>query len=138
MWRKKRRANPLWKLHRRLRRRCWQRNHRKRIFSYGDGGLSIEAVDFHDAALASRLTYEFGEALHVTVQWRSSRAMQRVACVICIYGMDGRCISQVVSPQFSTDNRKTAGELSASFSPVMIGAGEYVVSVGFLKIWKKA
>ncbi|MGY8582163.1 ABC transporter ATP-binding protein, partial [Paracidovorax citrulli] len=102
-------------------------------FSYGDGGLSIEAVDFHDAALASRLTYEFGEALHVTVQWRSSRAMQRVACVICIYGMDGRCISQVVSPQFSTDNRKTAGELSASFSPVMIGAGEYVVSVGFFE-----
>ena len=102
-------------------------------FSYGDGGLSIESVDFHDSAQESRLTYEFGEALHVSIQWRSSRAVQRIACVICIYGMDGRCISQVVSPQFSTDTGKTAGLLSAVFFPVMIGAGEYVVSVGLFE-----
>lgn len=102
-------------------------------FSYGDGGLSIEAVDFHDASRAPRLTYEFGEALHVSMQWRSSRAVQSIACVICIYGMDGRCISQVISPQFSTGAGRTAGALTAKFSPVMIGAGEYIVSVGLFE-----
>lgn len=99
-------------------------------FEYGEGSAWLESVDFLDGTRESRRVLSFGETLTVRIQWGAKLDVANMAFIICIYGMDGRCISQVVSPFVSASSHRRRGSVEAHFAPLMIGAGDYVVSVG--------
>lgn len=99
-------------------------------FTYGDGTAWIEDVDFQGSQQGSQRVFEFGEALNVNIQWGAKSCIDNMSFVVCIYGMDGRCISQIVSPAISATESCRAGQVQACFNPLMIGAGDYVISIG--------
>ncbi len=99
-------------------------------FVYGEGSAYIEAVEFLGRDRKPQLVFAFGEPMRVELYWRARRNFNALAFVICIYGMDGRCVTQVVSPQISATDDHRSGSIEADFSPLMIGKGDYVVSVG--------
>lgn len=99
-------------------------------FEYGEGSAWIEEVDFTDQYHVSRRVFEFGEPLHVRIRWGAKVDIPEMAFIVCIYGMDGRCVSQVVSPFIASSYGHRTGMIRASFSPLMIGAGDYVISIG--------
>lgn len=99
-------------------------------FSYGEGGVAIKRVDFQGSTASSKLVYAFGESFVVSVSWSAVAAVSDVSCVICFYGMDGQCIAQGASPAFNIVDGKNDGSIVADFTPLMVGAGEYAISVG--------
>ena len=99
-------------------------------FEYGEGSAWIDGVDFLDQHQESRRVFSFGEPFHVNVKWGAKRDIPRMAFIVCIYGMDGRCISQVVSPFISATRERRTGLVKAQFDPLMVGSGDYVISVG--------
>lgn len=99
-------------------------------FEYGEGSAWIDAVDFLDQHSESRRVFSFGEPLHVNVKWGAKLDIPCMAFIVCIYGMDGRCVSQVVSPFISATRERRTGLVKAQFDPLMVGAGDYVISVG--------
>jgi len=99
-------------------------------FEYGEGSAWIDGVDFLDRHQESRRVFSFGEPLHVHVKWGAKLDIPCMSFIICIYGMDGRCVAQVVSPFFSSTRERRTGLVKAKFDPLMVGAGDYVISVG--------
>ncbi|WP_415239219.1 Wzt carbohydrate-binding domain-containing protein [Pseudomonas brassicacearum] len=99
-------------------------------FEYGEGSAWIDGVDFLDRHQESRRVFSFGEPLYVHVRWGAKLDIPRMAFIICIYGMDGRCVAQVVSPFISSTRERRTGLVKAQFDPLMVGAGDYVISVG--------
>lgn len=99
-------------------------------FEYGEGSAWIDGVDFLDRHLESRRVFSFGDPLHVQVKWGAKLDIPSMAFVICVYGMDGRCVAQVVSPFISSTRERRTGVVNAQFDPLMVGAGDYVISVG--------
>lgn len=99
-------------------------------FEYGEGSAWIDGVDFLDQHQESRRVFSFGEPLQVNVKWGAKLDIPSMAFIVCIYGMDGRCVSQVVSPFISSTRERRTGLVKACFDPLMVGAGDYVISVG--------
>ncbi|MCH9756266.1 MAG: ABC transporter ATP-binding protein [Gammaproteobacteria bacterium] len=97
---------------------------------YGDKPTLIENVDFIDANRASQRVFIFGEELIVKIDWKAEETLEKMAFVVTFYGMDGRCVTQVISDFVSTKKNGSSGTTEARFSPLMIGSGEYVISVG--------
>lgn len=99
-------------------------------FEYGEGGAWIDTVDFLDGQHASQRVFCFGEPLQVRIGWGAKRDIAQMAFIVCLYGMDGRCVSQVVSPFISATPAQRLGVVSARFDPLLVGAGDYVLSIG--------
>ncbi|MDF1677627.1 MAG: ABC transporter ATP-binding protein [Legionellaceae bacterium] len=99
-------------------------------FTYGDKRASIEGVDFLDASGTSQRVFVFGEVLRVKIDWMAKEALEAMAFVVTFYGMDGRCVTQVISDFVSTTKHGYSGTTQARFEPLMVGAGEYIISVG--------
>ncbi|MBX8539428.1 ABC transporter ATP-binding protein [Pseudomonas cichorii] len=99
-------------------------------FEYGEGSAWIDGVDFFDQHQESRRVFSFGEQLHVDVKWGAKHDIPSMSFIVCIYGMDGRCVSQVVSPFIAATRERRTGLVKARFEPLMVGAGDYVISVG--------
>lgn len=99
-------------------------------FVYGEGTAWIDSVDFVDANAASRRVFTFGETLGVEIRWGAKKNIASMTFVVCFYGMDGRCVAQVVSPFIAATDAGRSGLVRAEFSPLMIGKGDYIVSIG--------
>lgn len=99
-------------------------------FEYGEGSAWIDDVDFLDGNLESRRVFSFGEPLVVKIKWGAKVDIPNMAFIVCIYGMDGRCVSQVVSPFVSATRNCRVGTVKANFDPLMVGVGDYVISIG--------
>ncbi|WP_455752431.1 Wzt carbohydrate-binding domain-containing protein [Pseudomonas asiatica] len=99
-------------------------------FEYGEGSAWIDDVDFLDGNLESRRVFSFGEPLVVKIKWGAKVDIPNMAFIVCIYGMDGRCVSQVVSPFVSATRTCRVGTVKANFDPLMVGVGDYVISIG--------
>ncbi len=99
-------------------------------FVYGEGTAWIDSVDFLDSSSVSRRVFSFGEMLTVEVRWVAKKNISCMAFVVCLYGMDGRCVTQVVSPFVAATDSGRSGLIRAEFSPLMVGKGDYIVSVG--------
>lgn len=97
---------------------------------YGRDIGAITSVAFAGADGDHRFVYEVGEDMTVEVEWRlgDEVSVDEGVWVVCIYGLDGRCITQVLSPPSCPVAQK--GSLTVRFSPLRIGRGDYVVSVG--------
>lgn len=99
-------------------------------FTYGSGDAWITDVDFVDAHGASHRLFHFSEPMYVNIGWRAKKALDRLVFAVCVYGLDGRCVSQVVSPFISTQTEGSQGTITAAFEPLRIGKGDYLVSIG--------
>lgn len=99
-------------------------------FVYGEGTAWIDSVDFVDVSGESHRVFGFNETLTVQIRWVAKNNIASMAFVVCFYGMDGRCVTQVVSPFFSATDNSRSGMVEANFSPLIIGKGDYIVSVG--------
>lgn len=99
-------------------------------FIYGEGSAWIDSVDFLDGQGASHRLFAFDEPLTVRVGWRAKREIPEMTFVVCVYGMDGRCVTQVISPFVAATEKRKAGTIEARFDPLRVGCGDYVVSIG--------
>jgi lipopolysaccharide transport system ATP-binding protein len=97
-------------------------------FEYGTGALRIESVDFLDAEGRSTRVFETLAGMRVRIQWRRMEPIEQAAFVICLYAMDGRCVAQVISGDLRLSG--DTGVEEAEFLPLLIGAADYVVSIG--------
>lgn len=72
-----------------------------------------------------------GEAMSVVITWEALEPIAQCTVVVAIYGMEGRCATQVLSPQ----RRVGAGKFAtrALFAPLRLGPGEYAVSIGIFR-----
>lgn len=102
-------------------------------FEYGEGSAWIDGVDFFDQEQVSRRVFSFGELLDVRIQWGARADIPTMAFIVCLYGMDGRCISQVLSPFVAATRERRRGVVHACFNPLMIGVGDYVISIGIFE-----
>ncbi len=102
---------------------------------YGKGTARIDAVDFLNGDYESRRIFVFGESLIVMIDWTANENIPDMAFTICIYGMDGNCVSQVVSPFVAATDTYRSGRVEAHFDPLRIGCGDYVVTVGIFQGW---
>jgi len=107
-----------------------QQQHEYTEFTYGERSASIEEVDFFDGEGRSRRVFAFQEPMHVSIRWRARQDISRLCFVICIYGMNGQCVTQVVSPFIQSASNARFGSVKANFDPLIIGKGDYVVSIG--------
>lgn len=85
---------------------------------------------FSGADEGHRFVYEVGENMSVHVDWAldDNTEVKEAVWVVCVYSMDGRCVSQVLSPpEFGLPR---VGHVVVQFAPSQIGRGEYLVSVG--------
>lgn len=98
-------------------------------YVYGSGGVALSAVEFFGPTGESQRVFSFGEPLVTEIGWRAERDIPRMAFVIAVYGMDGACVAQVVSPFFASTPERRSGTVVARMDPLMVGVGDYVVSV---------
>jgi lipopolysaccharide transport system ATP-binding protein len=97
---------------------------------YGRDIGAITSVSFSDGNGDHRFVYEVGEQMNVEIDWRLGDEVEvdEGVWVVCVYGLDGRCISQVLSPpSFPLPSQ---GSVTVRFDPLRIGRGDYLVSVG--------
>jgi len=107
-----------------------EKSHADEEFSYGEGSAWIENVDFLDHEGQSRRVFIFQQAMQVAIAWRARHNFSQLAFVVCVYGMDGQCVSQVVSPFVQSMTESRSGVVQANFDPLIIGKGDYVISIG--------
>ena len=99
-------------------------------FSYGSRDVWITSVDFLDAADESKRVFAFGESMRVRIGWCSKGDQDNIVAVVCVYSLDGRCATQVLSPALSTKGHGRSGVVTATFDPLCVGKGDYSVSIG--------
>ena len=105
---------------------------------YGKGTARIGVVDFLNGQHESRRIFVFGEPMIVTIGWAAKENIPDMAFGVCVYGMDGSCVSQVVSPFVAATDGCRSGQTEARFDPLRIGCGDYVVTVGIFQGWTEA
>ncbi len=100
---------------------------------YGTDIAAITSVWFADANGDHRFVYEVGEDMSVHIDWSldDDTMVKEAVWVVCVYSMDGRCISQVLSPPNFFLPR--SGHVAVEYTPSQLGRGEYLVSVGLFE-----
>jgi lipopolysaccharide transport system ATP-binding protein len=102
---------------------------------YGSGDARIlnvrMAIDGGNDDGLDRRVFTCGENAYVQINWEAKRAISDCRLVIAVYGMDGRCATQVLS---SAQARGPGPHVDrALFAPLRLGPGEYAVSVGIFE-----
>jgi lipopolysaccharide transport system ATP-binding protein len=99
---------------------------------YGSGDARILdvriTIDESDETAADRHVFTCNENVYFQIKWEATRPISNCRLVLAVYGMDGRCATQVLSPARS---RAPGVHLDcAAFVPLRLGPAEYAVSVG--------
>ena len=102
---------------------------------YGSGEILITGVEFLDEDEASKYTFITGERMMCRISYSASRDILNPVFVVAIYKYDGTCISQIISSKdnFIVDSLKGKGFVDVVFDPLLIGKGEYIISVAIFK-----
>lgn len=102
---------------------------------YGHGPLKITAFAFFDQSGARRHTVVSGEPARAVMRYSASEPVIDPVAVIAIYRPDGTCALQVTSNRqgLKLGNIKGHGQIGASFPPLLLGPGDYIVSVALFK-----
>lgn len=76
-----------------------------------------------------------GEPASAVFTWKSDKPINDASAVIAIYQGDGTCAMQVVSQRdgFELGTLDGEGVLKVDFTPLLLGPGEYIVSVALFK-----
>lgn len=102
---------------------------------YGNREALITAFGFFDNDQTQRHTLVTGEAASAVLAFSTTRQIDAPVPVIAIYRPDGSCAMQVIASRdnqyFSKINGK--GGIRVSFEPLLLGPGDYLVSVALFR-----
>lgn len=99
---------------------------------YGSKEAEITSIEFTDNAGQSCRVFEFGSALNAHIGWYSPQDIEQLSFVITLYGLDGHCVCQVFSQPLNVKANQR-GNVVASLNPLLLGRGEYIVSLGIFQ-----
>jgi lipopolysaccharide transport system ATP-binding protein len=98
---------------------------------YGDKKVIIKNVEFCNLNNEPQAVFNSLEYLSVRIQWESKEYLSSIIFVVCIYGLDGRVVSQALSQRVNLQALGyLSGNTTVSYDPLLLGPGEYVVSIG--------
>ncbi|MGE0625209.1 MAG: ABC transporter ATP-binding protein [Pseudomonadales bacterium] len=102
---------------------------------YGTGPLRITAFGFFDEAGERRHTLITGECAGAVLVYNTDEPVLDPVAVIAVYRPDGSCAMQVIS---NWEGRRlgelrSEGTLVVGFDPLLLGPGDYIVSVAMFK-----
>jgi lipopolysaccharide transport system ATP-binding protein len=102
---------------------------------YGSGPIKITGFGFFDSGGEYRHTLVSGEVASATMTFVAAEAVIDPVAVIAIYRPDGTCALQVISSRsgMRLGTLEEGGAIKAVFSPLLLGPGDYVVSVALFK-----
>jgi homopolymeric O-antigen transport system ATP-binding protein len=102
---------------------------------YGSGEIVITEFSVHDAAGVRRHTVVSGEPATALLSYYAAEAVVDPVVVIAIYLPDGTCAMQLVSRRDEVEFGRVVGggSFSVQLDPLLLGPGDYVVSVALFK-----
>ncbi len=100
---------------------------------YGTNEVRITMFAFQDQSCMRRHTLITGEPAEALINFEAERAVCDPVAVIAIYRTDGSCAMQLISKRngISIGEVFGAGRLRVKFEPLLLGPGDYLVSVAF-------
>ncbi|HJA24796.1 MAG TPA: ABC transporter ATP-binding protein [Candidatus Fournierella merdigallinarum] len=102
---------------------------------YGSQELHIEKLDILNAEGTSTRSFVTGETIRFQIRLNALQRVERFVAVVCIMARSGKVITQLFCKSEDVGIRGLEGEttLEALLSPMRIGEGEYMVSIGIFK-----
>lgn len=102
---------------------------------YGEIGDLIESVRILDSDSVERYVFITRERMVVRIYYNSKDRIYRPVFVVAIYGTDGSVINQAISSKdgFDIEYIDGRGYVDIIYDPLIIGEGDYVISVGIFK-----
>ncbi|WP_369987524.1 ABC transporter ATP-binding protein [Pseudomonas xanthosomatis] len=102
---------------------------------YGSGEVTITGFGFFDGNSERRHTLISGEPAFAVIAYEASRAVFNAVPVVAIYRPDGICVMQTVASMHGTHFPRIEGKggLRVDFAPLLLGPGDYLVSVALFK-----
>lgn len=102
---------------------------------YGSQELHIEKLDILNAEGTSTRSFVTGETIRFQIRLNALQRVERFVAVVCIMARSGKVITQLFCKSEDVGIRGLEGEttLEAALSPMRIGEGEYMVSIGAYK-----
>ncbi|MFZ1445909.1 MAG: ABC transporter ATP-binding protein [Candidatus Dechloromonas phosphoritropha] len=102
---------------------------------YGSGPIKITEFGFFDSDGDSRHTLVSGEPASATMTYIAAEAVTDPVAAITLYRPDGTCALQVISSRsgMRLGTLEEKGSISATFDPLLLGPGDYIVTVALFK-----
>ncbi|MFB4248034.1 ABC transporter ATP-binding protein [Pseudomonas idahonensis] len=102
---------------------------------YGSGEIRINGFGFFDAEGVRRHTLISGETAFAVMAFEASQAVMDPVPVVAIYRPDGTCVMQVIASLSGQRFARLEGKggIRVDFSPLLLGPGDYLVSVALFR-----
>ncbi len=102
---------------------------------YGNQQMIIESVDVVDLYNESKRVFAMGETMKFTINISPKEKIDNFTLVVNILTNTGKCAAQVFckSEDLNLNDIDKDFIVNANFSPLRLGEGEYMVSVGIFK-----
>lgn len=102
---------------------------------YGSGEIRINGFGFFDAEGVRRHTLISGEAAFAVMAFEACKPVTDPVPVVAIYRPDGICVMQVIASMSGQRfaNVEGKGGIRVDFSPLLLGPGDYLVSVAIFR-----
>lgn len=102
---------------------------------YGSQEMVIEKLDIQNASGKSSRSFITGESLRFQIYLKANQRIPSFVLVVCIMTRSGKVAAQVFckSEDIGIADLEGEGMIEACFSPLRIGEGEYMASVGVFK-----
>lgn len=102
---------------------------------YGSGEVHITGFGFFDEEGTRRHTLITGERAFAVIAFQTSQVIADPVPVVAIYRPDGICVMQVIASLSGAGFSRIEGKggIRVGFSPLLLGPGDYLVSVALFR-----
>lgn len=102
---------------------------------YGSGEIVLTKVQFLDSQNEEKLIFTSGEYKKVRLHYKANERIFNPVFVVAYYLLDGTCATQAISNKdyFEVSTISGEGFVDIVFDPLLLGAGNYLVSVAIFK-----
>ena len=102
---------------------------------YGSGEIALVDFAFHDTEGIRRHTLVTGEKATAILSYEAYQPVVDPVAVVAVYRADGSCAMQLISRRDAVEFGEISGtgEFVAELDPLLLGPGDYVVSVALFK-----
>ncbi|MCX7943235.1 MAG: ABC transporter ATP-binding protein [Deltaproteobacteria bacterium] len=102
---------------------------------YGDMPSIIENVIILDSDMLERYVFITREKMIIRINYNAPLRIAKPIFVVAIYGADGTVVNQAISSKdnFEIDFIEGRGYVDVIYDPLIIGEGDYYISVGIFK-----
>jgi lipopolysaccharide transport system ATP-binding protein len=102
---------------------------------YGSGEVTISGFAFFDSENVQRHTLITGESASAILAYKATKPIADPVPVVAIYRPDGTCVMQAIASLNGCHFNKVEGEgaIRVKFDPLLLGPGDYLVSVALFK-----